>query len=186
MAPPVITLQDLAAVKKALPEIDLLEDSEIKEKVARIWAMAWRESTWGKLEDACFAPDISGASLVDHVRVTAQGSMALAEIIEQIQGIKIDRQRLLLLALLHDVSKLVEYEDGRKTDMGQLIQHGFYGAHLALNEGFPLEIVHEILTHTPQSKMRPNFLEGILLAHIDYGDADLIHFTQGKKEKLLL
>ena len=67
-----------------------------------------------------------------------------------------------------------------------LIQHGFYEAHLALKEGFSWEVVHEILTHTPQSKMRPRFVEGILLAHVDYGDADLIHFSHGKLESLMV
>jgi len=58
-----ISPEDLAYVKAILPEINLLEDREIADRVARIWVKAWRETTWERLEEACFAPDITGPSL---------------------------------------------------------------------------------------------------------------------------
>ena len=88
------------------------------------------------------------------------------------------------IGLLHDVSKLLEYEpDGKggyqRSSIGEKLQHGFYGAVLAREEGFSEEALHLILTHTPQSKMKPQYKEAILFSYMDLCDADMVFYERG-------
>ena len=168
-------------VRACIPELDLIEDSSLRGSIERIWARAWRNSAWPDLLDCGFSPDAPSYRLVDHVRAVAQGCLAIADIGATLQGIHLDRQRILALALLHDVSKLLETEPDdlkgtRTSELGNLIQHGVLTAHLALEEQLSLDLVHLILTHTPHSKMEPHFLEGIVHYHVDLANAGVILF----------
>ena len=183
---PVRTVADLESVvrrvRECIPEIELVRDAEMRDKIERIWAVAWQESAWPDLLDAAFAADAPNFRLIDHVRGVVQGCRTLALFASDVQKLVIDDELLLALALLHDVSKLVEIEPdaqcgARQSPFGTLVQHGVYTAHLALSEGLPVELVHLILTHTPYSKLQPAFLEGVLHQHVDMANAEVLLFA---------
>ena len=115
-----------------------------------------------------------------HVRVTALGAVAMAKYIQEIQGITICRETVLISALLHDVSKLVEYEpkdDGsgaQISDLGKKLQHAVYGAHLMMEEEMSIDLVHAVVSHTPQSNIRPFLLEAIVMQYLDHADARVL------------
>jgi putative nucleotidyltransferase with HDIG domain len=116
-------------------------------------------------------------TLVTHARTVAQLSLANAEVLERLHGIHYDRDALLVIALLHDVSKLVEYVDDQdggaeKGEFGELIQHGVYGAFLMWQHALPLEWVHAVISHTPSSRVLPKTQEALIVRYVDFLDTD--------------
>jgi hypothetical protein len=45
-------------LKETLPEINDIMDGDMKEKVAQVWLVAWKASSWEKLNDAPFDPTV--------------------------------------------------------------------------------------------------------------------------------
>jgi len=170
---------------KTFPIGEKIGNKELLDQIARIWKRALEMSKWEKVEDVCFNTAIKdNQRLVDHVNVVSICSYEMGKTIEKYQGEMFDYDRLLALCLLHDVSKVLEFEpDGnggfRNSDIGNYIQHGVYGAILAREEGMNVEMQHLILTHTPLSKLRPQFKEAILFSHIDLCDADMVFYERG-------
>lgn len=165
---------DISIIKTLIPEIKMIHDTKTRDKIERIWAYAWRKSTWTNLSEVPYKIECPKISLVTHISTLIQICDAMATVQEKLKGIKLNRQLLYTLILLHDVCKLTEFEerDGKYviSDMGKQVQHGFFSAHLALQEGFSWDIIHLILTHTSQSKMSPSSIEGFLFRHIDGAD----------------
>jgi putative nucleotidyltransferase with HDIG domain len=171
---------DAADVALALPELEMIGSSKIRSAVAEIWAECWRESEWRHVEDAPKSPlEPPEMSLVKHTRAVARHALACAEIARDVYGLAFDRDLLIAAALLHDVTKLVEWAPGtagpQQTRRGTLIQHGVYAAHKAWNKDLPDEIVHVILSHTDQSRKAPVTWEGHLIRHADLVDSEALH-----------
>ncbi|WP_101550096.1 MULTISPECIES: HD domain-containing protein [Anaerotruncus] len=178
--------RDKSKIAELFPIIREIRNQDLADRIAAVWLRAWGMSKWERLEDACFNPDIQerDCRLVDHVNVTTIASLQMAKLIERYQGESFNYERILTIGLLHDVSKLLEYEpDGkggyRRSFIGEKLQHGFYGAVLAREEGFTEETLHLILTHTPQSKMKPQYKEAILFSYMDLCDADMVFYERG-------
>ncbi|SBV97289.1 hypothetical protein KL86DPRO_11191 [uncultured delta proteobacterium] len=175
------TLKRMTAI---LPLLGYLEDRGLAEKIARAWELAEERGGWDSLEQACFGPHLPKARLVDHVNAATESALRVCEIITKYQGIMFDTQLVVAIGLMHDVCKVLEYEpDGqggaRVSEIGKHLQHGVAGGMLAQEVGMPLEMVHLILTHTPQSTMQPNRIEGVLFAAVDICDANMLHYTNG-------
>ncbi|WP_434310513.1 HD domain-containing protein [Hominifimenecus sp. rT4P-3] len=122
-------------------------------------------------------------SLVAHVENVTEGSVALANVFVQNYQTQVDFDVLIVSALLHDVSKLIEMEPGKeaieKTKIGKTFQHGYFGAYMAQKYGLPDSIVTNILTHTGFSKTLPSTIEGIFLFYADMADSDAHRFEDG-------
>lgn len=166
---------------KIFPILNELTDEKLIDTVIEIWDDIFQQSRWEKIEDACFSPEMKNQKLVDHINVATVGSLRISECIEQFQNIKFNKNLIIAFGLLHDVSKLLEYEPVesgivKKSEIGETIQHGVMGAVCAQKYGLPLEYMHLILTHTPQSKMKPKIKEGILFSYVDLCDADMLHY----------
>jgi len=175
---------DKNEIARIFPVIKELKDQELGAKITGVWAELFNKSKWDGIEDACWSPGVNTQRLVDHINVTVLSALRISELIEQYQNIKFDRDIIITMGLLHDVSKIVEYEpDGaggyKKSEIGEKIQHAVFGAISAYNMGLSLDIIHLILTHTPLSKMKPLMKEGILFTYVDSCDADMIHFENG-------
>ena len=180
--------EDVAYVVSLLPEIELIAEAALRAQVAEIWVECWHESSWERIEDAPKNPTLSGRRrpLVDHVRAVAQEAVAVADIVEARHGVVADRDTLLAAALLHDVSKLVEYrrEDGGSgatSSFGELVQHAVYGAHKAIERGLSDELVHAIVSHTRRSGVAPRTLEAVILHYVDYLDTDVLLLDCGQR-----
>ncbi len=164
---------------RLFPEINDIQDENLRNGVIKVWIYFWEKSGFENLEEAPFNPVVPGVSLVNHIKSVLHISLAIAEALERYHGIKVNRDRLIAAVLLHDVSKTVEYEHGKKSEIGKLFQHGFWGAHEAINFGLPVEIAHLIHTHPFNSPVEPAFLEGLILHYADFADADSLRFNEG-------
>lgn len=167
----------LDIMREHLPMLDNINDKELAKKVAKIWHEVWKESKWEDIEDACFKPDYPGISLLNHIRSVTQAALKFAETRMEIYGEQINIDILLAGALLHDVSKVLEFEPTKEKPIATkkriLFQHGVLGAHKALNENLPDELVHIIICHTGKSRLIPKTPEALIIYYIDGADAEL-------------
>ena len=168
-----------AELLRIFPLLSRIGDVRLTEQIIAVWQDAFADCLWPRLEDACFNPEAHPFRLVDHINAATQGALAVAQAMEEYQGIVLDHDRIIALGYLHDVSKILEFEPGpdgtpRKSEIGRLIQHGAMGAFYARKHGMALEYIHLILTHTPQSKMAPVYKEAWLFSHIDLADAQIV------------
>jgi hypothetical protein len=170
----------LDAVAAALPELGWIESPHLLAAVAEIWAECWRESDWPRLEDVPKSPlEPATFSLVAHTRSVTRQALACAEHARDTYGVGFDRDVLIAAALLHDVSKLVEWTPAgggsAQTRRGELIQHAVYAAHKAWEKGLSDDLVHVLITHSDLSAKRPASWEGRLIRTIDLLDSEAIH-----------
>lgn len=175
---------DLAHIASALPEVNEIRSERTRRQVLQVWAEIWRESSWRTLQDVPKNPcSVGDRPLLPHVRSVARQALATAEIIKEFHGISYDRDVLVAASLLHDVSKLVEYEmtdaGASPSRRGELIQHGIYGAHVAWVKGMSDEIVHSIIAHTRKSNTLPSTWEAIVVHYVDYLDSDALLWEAG-------
>lgn len=184
---------DIGRIRELIPEIALIVDPALREAVESIWQQAWRGSDWVELTDVPKNPTSPRApqrvpdawTLVTHTRAVVQLALPAAETIKALHGIDFDRDALLVLAVLHDVSKLLEYTGTRdaitKSRTGELIQHGIYGAFLMWQHGLPVELVHGVISHTPSSNVLPQTHEALVVRYVDFLDTDSMLLDAGEK-----
>lgn len=170
---------DRAKMSELFPLIDEIHDQHLADTVTQIWSDLFERSSWDAVEDLNFCPGVNKYTLLSHINVTTESTLRVSEIVTKHQGISFDHDTILVLGLLHDVCKLLEYEsDGqggsRKTELGRKLQHGAIGAIAAYDAGLSLDMVHLIFTHTPFSKLKPELKEGILFCYTDLADADML------------
>lgn len=183
----------LSRLRELLPEINDIADEHTRDAVETIWLHVWQESEWEDLSEipknpcAPTAPErVKDAwTLVTHTRAVAQLSITSAETIERLHGIQFQRDQLIALALLHDVSKVVEYvgtkESPEKGKFGELVQHGVYGAFLMWQNSLPVEMVHGVIAHTPQSHTVPRTHEALIIRYCDFLDTDSMLLDAGEE-----
>ncbi len=161
-------------VAATFPEVNEIRDLALREKVIQVWQRLWVESAWQRIEDLPVSPAIPRPH-VPHNRAVAQLALAMARIVREIHGVEVDTDLLLAASLLQDASKLVEYErteDGTvvRTTIGRQLGHAAYAAHVALDVELPMELVHIILSHSPDSSLAWGSLEAKLLYYADQVD----------------
>src|SRR5438105_4657463 len=112
-------------VKDELPEIEMLESSADQEKVIALWAGFLSNSSYSRIGDAPALPGVRGYDLARHTRHVVSNCVHLADTLMEFRGVDCDRQALLTAALVHDASKLVEYQgpEGDPTEIGAALLH---------------------------------------------------------------
>ena len=141
----------------------------------------------------CYAP---AAKMYHHnvVGGLLEHSLGTAQICEKIAELhpEIDRDLLLLGAVLHDLGKIDEMEidgDIRYTDEGKLLGHIIIGfqlleklmEHTSINTNYQNKLLHMIVSHHGeyewQSPKKPQFLEAKILHLADMMDAEIWKFN---------
>lgn len=165
-------------IREIFPGINQLKDQDLAEKIALTWKDAFEHSNWDDLRTVWVDPDITRpVYLVDHVNCIAEMSLQTNAIISKYHPESAcDEQLLLALALIHDVSKVLEFDPDeergcRFSELGHQFQHAVIGACLAHEHGLPTQLVHLIHTHTGLCSIKPNYREGVFFLHMD-----LCHF----------
>lgn len=185
-----VTSDQVVEVEALLPEITLIEDDRLRVATAEIWYEAWKESAWadGPLTEVPKNTELPPErKLIQHTRSVAQMALSTAEIMRASHGLEFDRDLLVSAAILHDVCKLYETEpraDGKSSqhsEGGRLIQHGVYGAFKAWEKDLPLDLVHNIVVHTRNSKVLPKTWEALIVHYVDYLDSDSLLLDHGLK-----
>ena len=167
-----------------LPEIDWIEDADLREKVVETWIDGLGRGGW-QPEDVDRMPFTLAkkvtSSFAKHVRSVTRICAFVADTFDEIYGgvdLKLDKDLLLAGALLHDVGKLVEMEevDGtfRKSPAGKLVRHAFSGVALADAHGLPAEVQHMIGTHSKEGGPFVRTPESVVLHLADFMNFDPI------------
>jgi len=173
-------------IRALLPEITEIADETLADTVVDIWLEFWDTSAWDRLEDVPKNPkSLDDRPLLAHVRSVTRQAMCTGRIVREQHGIAVDMDLLTAGALLHDVSKLIEYapEEGTPgvaTRYGTLIQHGVGTASSVLNRDLSLDLAHLILSHTTASALPPRTIEAVILHYVDYADSDILLMAEGQ------
>jgi len=175
-------------IQKIWPEIELIKDSDVKEKTYKCWEYAIENSTL-KSEDLEIIPfslliDNTDITFMNHKRTAVQLSIDIAKRMEENFKIKINWDYLIAGAILIDVGKLSEYEiiDGKLITSrdGKLLRHPFSGVAIADRFGLPFDIQHIIAYHSKEGDLGKRTIESIIVHH-----ADFVSFEPFQDEKTL-
>ena len=167
----------------ALPEIELINNQDLRERVIATWVEALQRGGWVvhdiKRMPFTLAKKVN-LNFAQHVRSVTKVCIAVEETFDEIYGsaLSLDRDSLIAGALLHDVGKLLEMEekDGvfKKTAAGKLVRHPFSGVALADANGLPAEVLHIIGTHSKEGDPYKRTPEAIILHYADFMNFDPI------------
>jgi hypothetical protein len=172
-------------VRRSLnPELDDISDADLRERLVSAYALALSETEYTSLDQMLCSGMVSmwhvpTLTQSDHIRGVGRISRVLAEVVRSLYGqdLDIDPDIALAAGLAHDLGKPYFYDgtriqrwDAEKRYTGQPpFRHTFYGAHLALQAGLPIEIVHVIVGH--DTGMEGQYLERSIyldiVAHAD-------------------
>jgi hypothetical protein len=161
------------AVRDACPELALIEDEALRSGVLDAWTTAMAAGGVTDLEAVPWLPPtqrdlgIDDATLVGHVRDVTQIAVDAAETLRERRDAAIDLDTLVAGALVHDVSKLVEFDGMASTPVADLLGHPYYGVHLVAQADLPVELAHVVLSHTSRTSVEPATLEAVLVRRAD-------------------
>ncbi len=164
------------------PEINWIQNEELKEKVLNCWIYAIENSVLSAddLKVIPFSLLIKDCKItfMTHKRTAVHLAVEMAKIMKNNFGdeIKIDMDILIAGAILIDVGKLLEYEikDGKLTtsEAGKLVRHPFSGMAIADRFGLPPEVQHIIATHSKEGDLGKRTVESIIIHHADFVSFD--------------
>ena len=177
-----ITAELRASVTEDLPEIDDIEDQDLRTKAVEAWAYALAGSSFARIRDIPGEGNPGQLSLrrgtqATHLRGVA--SLAL-RIVDEFQStfpeIEVDRDLVLTGALCHDVGKPYEFDpenlarwDADPSASGQpALRHSVYGAHVCLLVGLPEEIAYIALGHSREGQHIGLSTECIIVRYADH------------------
>ncbi len=165
-------------IKEIWPEIEWIEDAELKEKVYETWEYALEQSVLSP-EDLLEIPFTllvadCDVSFMEHKRAVVHIAVEAAKVIERFfaDRLPIHMDHLIAGAILVDVGKLIEYvtDNGKAVvgKTGKLLRHPFSGVGLAMRFGVPEEVCHMIATHSKEGDLGRRTIESIILHHADF------------------
>ena len=161
-----------------IPEFDLIEDLNLKEKTLRVWEAACEQGGWEiddleKIPFTLVIKDIK-VNMIMHTRSIVKACYQVEKVMNEIYGdlLKINHDYLISGALLHDIGKLLEYaeENGnfKKSYNGSLLRHPFSGVGLCYKYDLPPEVVHIVAVHSKEGDTSKRTTEAIILHHLDF------------------
>lgn len=175
----------------AMPEIALVQSAQLRTSIVTCYletlqAGGWQVQDLDEIPFTLLIPNCH-VSYREHVRaVTVMCSQVFERFNSFYQdkhGYKLDYDRLITGALLHDIGKLIEYErkDGKvvKSLMGKNLRHPFSGTAIALKNGVPSEIAHIIANHAKEGDGTLRSPEAVVVNKIDMLNFEAIKSHEG-------
>lgn len=168
----------------ALPELSLIQDSALRDKVLDVWEEALKTggfSLWDlkNMPFTLLADNVS-VTFLEHVRAVCQMCVGMADVIGKSYGkrVPLNKDVLIAGALLADIGKMIEFEkrtDGtlRKGHKGDMLRHPFSGVGMAFKHGLPYEVMHIIAVHSKEGDFVRRSPEAIIYHHAEFADFDL-------------
>jgi hypothetical protein len=168
------------------PAVASIADEGLRRAVIAVWEELWSMSAWPRIEMVPTSTEIPYPTL-PHNQCVLEMALAVADAFERHHGLKVNRDYLIAAAVLQDASKVVEFAPGpdgavTPTALGKQYPHAFWAAHIALRHAIPDEIVHVLLTHSPQAPKFPSTIEGKILYYVDQIDVIGIYKDRWRKE----
>jgi putative nucleotidyltransferase with HDIG domain len=167
-------------IYKLWPELNWIENAELRQKTAETWKLALERSVLSAddLNRIPFTllcgPDIK-VSFMAHkravVHIAAEAGKKAREFFGE--NLPVDMDVLISGAILADVGKLLEYvldKNGNAVQgkYGKYLRHPFSGVSLAEACGLPPEVCHIIATHAGEGDMVKRTTEAYLVHHADF------------------
>ncbi len=162
------------------PELEWIENENLREKTARTWEMALERSVLSPDDlnripfTLLVGPDLK-VTFMDHKRsVVHIARDAGNKINEMYHGeLPVNMDVLIAGAILADVGKLLEYildDNGNAVQgtYGKYLRHPFSGVSLAEEAEVPAEVCHIIATHAGEGNMVKRTTEAYIVHHADF------------------
>ena len=165
--------------KKLWPELDWINNTDLKEKTTLTWALALQRSvlTPEDLNTIPFTllcgPDLK-VTFMDHKRCVVHVALDSGNKMNEFfkTDLPVEMDVLIAGAILADVGKLLEYEmkDGKSVQgsYGKYVRHPFSGVSLAEQCGVPAAVCHIIATHAGEGDMVKRTTEAYIVHHADF------------------
>ncbi len=162
------------------PELEWIEDDELRNKTARTWELALERSVLSADDllhipfTLLCGPDLK-VSFMDHkralVHIARECGMKFKEFFKNELPVNMDV--LIAGAILCDVGKLLEYvlDDNKNViqgTYGKYLRHPFSGVSIAEECGVPAEVCHIIATHAGEGDMVKRTTEAYIIHHADF------------------
>lgn len=166
-------MEEKTYIEELFPRIRDIKDNDLRDKVIHVWLKAWKMSDYRRIEDHSSWPPASEKiqlSNVEHTNQVVECAIAVADVIERTQKIKINLDTLIAATILHDVDKIILFHEstGKLTPFGKLLTHTHLAHFLALEEKLPFEVVHAMSAHSPTySKDSPKTPEALIISKLD-------------------
>jgi putative nucleotidyltransferase with HDIG domain len=166
-------------VEHLWPEIDWIENLELREQVTQVWINALERSPL-QPEDLDHIPFTllvpnCPITFMEHKRCVVHIARAGATAMREFMGraLPIDLDTVIAGAILADVGKLLEYELGpdgksRQSERGEALRHPFTGVALALECGIPDAVCHIIAAHAAEGDLVKRSTEAFIVHHADF------------------
>ena len=169
-------------VRKSLPEVDLIADPDLRDRVVSAWAMSLAETEFQSIEEMRPSgnpntPPLKQGTQADHLRGVACLAVAMAEAIESVLGdVGVNRDILVAAALCHDIGKPFEFSPANQKrwkanprESGYpAMRHPVYGAHIAISAGLPEAVCHAAGAHSGEGELVVRSLENTIVHHADH------------------
>lgn len=160
-------------VERAFPELDAVEDDDLRDGCIEAWTTAMADAGIEDLEGVPWFPPaqrrlgLDDEFLVDHVRDVTRLALSTTETLREHRDVECSLDTVLAGALVHDVSKLYEFDGMEETPVGDLLGHPHYGVHVVSRAGLPVELAHIVLSHTGRTTVEPATLEAEVVRRAD-------------------
>jgi putative nucleotidyltransferase with HDIG domain len=166
-------------IKHLWPEIEWINDLQLREQVTQTWIRALEHSPL-KAEDlkripfTLLVPNCP-ITFMEHKRCVVHIARDSAKAMQDFMGraLPIDMDIVIAGAILADVGKLLEYELGpdgqsRQSERGEALRHPFTGVALALECGVPDAVCHIIAAHAAEGDLVKRTTEAFIVHHADF------------------
>lgn len=167
-------------VLKLWPELDWIENDDLREKTTKAWELALERSvlTGKNLNTIPFTllcgPDLK-VTFMDHKRAVVHIARDSGRTVNDFfkDELPVNMDVLISGAILADVGKLLEYvldDNGIAIQgtYGKYLRHPFSGVSLAEECGLPPEVCHIIATHAGEGNMVKRSTEAYIVHHADF------------------
>jgi putative nucleotidyltransferase with HDIG domain len=165
-------------VKRLWPELDWIQDADLKEQTTRCWERAFELSPLlpadlNKIPFTLLVPNCP-TTFMEHKRCVVHIARRAAESMTEFMGnaLPINMDTVISGAILADVGKLLEYEnrDGKtvQSQRGELLRHPFTGVSLAMECGLPDAVCHIIAAHAAEGDLVKRTTEAYIVHHADF------------------
>ena len=166
------------AVEQLWPELQWIENKELRENVTRTWVTAMERSSLepddlNEIPFTLLVPDCP-ATFMEHKRCVVHIARRSAEAMQEFLGkaLPIDMDTVIAGAILADVGKVLEYEKAggksRQSARGKHLRHPFTGVAVAMECGVPDAVCHIIAAHAGEGDLITRTTEATIVHHADF------------------
>ena len=165
-------------VKKMWPELNLIKDEQLREKVLNTWILALEQSSLS-IEDLYEIPFTllvkdCKVNFMAHKQAVVHIAYESAKVMKEYFGdeLVIDLDVVVSGAILADVGKMLEYErvNGKTvfSKTWKYLRHPFTGVSLARSCGVPDKVCHIIASHATEGDIVTRSTEAVIVHHADF------------------